>query len=201
MFWRSPFAYGASGTWYNSDGSLYSPYQLVLPEPSWMKGGNDGFVESGTRQVATAPSALERAEFLLRYGEEDRAADAYREHLASTPNDHAAERGLAMVLLEQGKTEEAVALLVMAYQNQPTLARQAINTDILPGGVMDHRRRFNRVMTYANRVKTSSGYFAASVLAQSEGRGDIARRLLEKANAAGLDKKIADEMNLALPAK
>lgn len=47
-------------------------------------------------------------------------------------------------------------------------------------------------------MKTGSSYFAASVLAQSEGRFDVAFKMLDRAIAAGLDKKVADEMKVGI---
>lgn len=141
---------------------------------------------------------LEAAELALRIGNTDEALKQLKLHLKKDPDDAGAERLMALALLDDRKVEKAVAVLLHAYTKQPSLARDAIDPSALSGGEMNHRQRFNRVMTYANRTKLSSALLAASILAQSEERYDVATKLLDRAVAEGLDKKVADEMTMAL---
>ena len=119
-------------------------------------------------------------------------------HLKDSPDDAGVERLLAMALIDDRKVDQGVAVLLHAYSKQPQLAADAIEPRMLSGGELEHRRRFSVVMDYANRVKTGASYFAASVIAQSEGRFDIAGRMLDKAIATGLDKKVAEEMKVGI---
>ncbi len=141
---------------------------------------------------------LEKAEIALKTGDAGEAAKQLKLHLKESPDDAGVERLLAMALLDDRKVDQGVAVLLHAYTKQPQLASDALDPRILSGGELEHRHRFSLVMDYANRVKTGSSYFAASVLAQSEGRFDIASKMLDRAIAAGLDKKVADEMKVGI---
>ncbi len=141
---------------------------------------------------------LEKAEISLKSGDSADAVKQLKLHLKDSPDDAGVERLLAMALIDDRKVDQGVAVLLHAYMKQPQLAGDPVEPRMLSGGELEHRRRFTQVMDYANRVKTGSSYFAAAALAQSEGRFDTAKKMLDRAIATGLDKKVAEEMRVAI---
>ncbi|MBY0311365.1 MAG: tetratricopeptide repeat protein [Phycisphaerales bacterium] len=202
---RAGYRYGRhqSPYWYYTNGwywpGYWTSYQTIGPERVYTP---DPRLLASSGQPVQQPqrelTLVERAEWSLYTGDADRAVDRLEAHLAAEPDDAGAKRLLGVALLEQRKTEQAVAVVMQAYLDQPMLARTPIETEILAGGEMTHRARFTKVMAMANRTKTASAYFVACVLAQSEGRLDIAKKLLKKAEEAGLAKSVLDEMRLAI---
>lgn len=198
--YRSYFSAYEDWDRYNNQpcGYYTSPYMIV---------GSDQSYVVDPRLTATTDAAgvqireltpLEKAEIDLRTGDAADAVRQLKQHLKTDPDDAAVERLLAMALLDDRKVEQGVAVLAHAYLKQPRLANDAIDPSMLSGGEVRHRARFSAVMDYASRVKTGSAYLAASVLAQSEGRFEVAQKLLDKAVDAGLDKKIAEELKVAI---
>lgn len=150
------------------------------------------------QQPARELTALEKADLTLQFGSPAQAADMFRAYLAKNPDDAPAMRSLAIALLDDRRVDQSIAMLAMAYQHRPQLAMSPIDPDFLSGDDTRHRARFNTIMAQANRTKTSSAFFAAAVIAQSEGRLNVAQRLLDRATAAGLDKTVAAEMKMVL---
>lgn len=202
--WSAPRTVSYTGTTLgNPNAAIYgynNPYLVV---------GADRSVLVDQRPLAAPPGApareltpLERAEFALRTGDAAEAVKQIKAHLKTAPDDAGVERLLAIALLDDRKTDQAVAVLLHAYTKQPQLARDPLDPRAVGAGAdADHHRRFTRVMEYANRLKTGGAFFAASVLAQSEGRLDVAKKVLDRAIAEGLDTRVADEMTLALTNK
>ena len=143
-------------------------------------------------------SPLEKAEIAIKSGDASEASKQLKLHLRESPDDAGVERLLAIALIDDRKVDQGVAVLLHAYTKQPQLAVDALEPRTLSGGELELRHRFSVVMDYANRVKTGAAYFAASVLAQSEGRFDVAGKMLDKAIAMGLDKKVAEEMKVGI---
>ena len=173
-----------------------NPYMIV---------GGDGAYVLDPRMSSPAPDApvrqltpLEKAEIALKSGDASDAVKQFKLHLKDSPDDAGVERLLALALIDDRKVDQGVAVLVHAYTKQPHMAQDAIEPRLLSGGELDHRHRFSVVMEYATRVKTGGAYFAASVLAQSEGRFDTAKKMLDRAIATGLDKRVAEEMKVAI---
>lgn len=195
---RHSYGYGYGGWYWPGNWTSYDtvgPERVFTPDPKLLAPSGQPAAQPTQQHELTL---VELAEYSLSIGDAVRAADQLEAHLASEPDDSGAKRLLGVALLEQRKVEQAVAVLVQAYMDQPMLARTPIETEILAGGEMTHRARFTRLMDFANRTKTASAYFAACVLAQSEGRADVAKKLLKKAADAGLSKGVVDEMRLAL---
>ena len=181
---------------YRNNPCSYNPYMIV---------GGDAAYVIDPRLTSAAPdmpvrelTPLEKAELALKGGDAADAVKQFKLHLRESPDDAGVERMLAIALIDDRKVDQGVAVLIHAYMKQPHLAQDALEPRTLSGGDLDHRHRFTQVMDYASRVKTGSSYFAAAVLAQSEGRFDTAKRMLERAIATGLDKKVAEEMKVAL---
>lgn len=194
---RSPYSYYPYGWYWPGYWNSYQtvgPERVYTPDPRLLAPGGQAAPQQPEREL----TLVERAEWSLYSGDAERAIDRLEAHLAAEPDDAGAKRLLGVALLEHRKPEQAVAVMMQAYLDQPMLARTPIETGILPGGEMTHRARFTKVMAMATRTKTSTNYFVACVLAQSEGRLDVAKKLLKKAEEAGLAKSVLDEMRLAI---
>ncbi len=144
-------------------------------------------------QPAREPTPLEKADAMLMYGDSKGAIDAYRRYLDAVPDDAPVMRSLAVALLDQKRFDEAVAVLAMAYEKQPRLARTPIDPALF-GDAAGLRRRLNAAVTYANRVNSGSAWLLVAALMQCEGREDVALRIVERARAAGLADPIAVQM-------
>lgn len=151
-------------------------------------------------QIQEAPemTALERGELRLRTGDAVGADSALREHLKANPTDAKGLRTLGLALLEQRKVSEAIAVVMAAYTLDPTLAQAPIAPGTIPGDASDLRARFTQVVEIANRQKSASPAFVAAVLAQAEGRKEVALRMLNRATEQGLSAKLGDAMRHAL---
>ncbi|HVU62848.1 MAG TPA: hypothetical protein VHC70_02635, partial [Phycisphaerales bacterium] len=197
--YTSGWGYGYYGPSY-----YYDPYALVgaqqnfIVDPRLLTGQQPAPAPSAQAVVTRPATPLEIGEYALRTGDAAEAIKQFKLHLKKNPDDASVERLMAMALLDDRKVEQAVAVLLHAYTKQPSLARDPIDPQSLSGYAMQEQQRFSRVMSYANRTKLGSAFFTACVLAQAEERFDVAKRLIDRATAEGLDKKVGDEMTMAL---
>lgn len=196
------------GSWYNT-WWWYDRPSVVYGGP-WY--GTDPFVTSGQTAASTALATgalatqtqpreltpIELADLYWQEGRLDQSAAQFNEYLRSAPDDTDAMRYLAVLMIDQKRIEEGVAMLAMAYSKTPSLASRPLPASELPGGLNQMRKRVNTLSAHANRVKTGSAWLAMAVLVQSEGREEIARLLTERAGAAGLDETVKNEMLSAL---
>ncbi|MGE3323577.1 MAG: hypothetical protein AB7K52_15115 [Phycisphaerales bacterium] len=134
-------------------------------------------------------SDVERGHLALERGDAGDAIGFYSTHLAAHDSDADAMRWLATALLLNSKPAEGVAMMIMAYQTDPALAGSPLIASRF-GGDAALNARFVAAVGYANSTRGSSAYFTASVLAQALEKPLVARRLLEKARAAGLDRAV-----------
>lgn len=153
--------------------------------------------ESAQRAAPTLTTMQQAAE-ALQNGDAAAAASLFQQRLHENENDALAQRGLALALLEQRKIDQAIAVLGQTYVKYPWLSGMPIQASSLPGGERDLRSRFNTIMTYANRAGTASSLLSAAVIAQAEDRADVALKLVDRAQAAGLEPKVAAAMRTAL---
>lgn len=179
---------GYTGVWYGDgiygrydtttryrDGLKVSGYDFGTPPPVV------GQAPSSEQGVPAAPMTLvETADAALAAGQWGIAARLYQKHLQTSKDDHLAERSLAIALLGNRETAQAVAVMAMAYTQEPGLAAIPIDLDTVGEGPLKFRELFNAASTYANRVKTGSAWLTAGVLAQAEGRDDVAKRVLAR---------------------
>jgi hypothetical protein len=207
---------GAYGSW-GAAYPLYYDYGYgywhapVLGTLAVVNGTTDPFVSGGS--AASAPSAVppamdesvlpavERGHLALQRG---RAADAvgfYKAHLAVFESDGAALRWLAVALLDDGQPAEAAAVMMLAYSTDLMLATVPMSASgFCPsdGGLPE---RVARAVANANASKTGSAFLLAAVLAQADERPAVARRLVERARAVGLNKAIDAALSSALQAR
>lgn len=203
--WNDCYYPGYSSWWYPYYGySSYSystPLVYGQPDPYVIYGVNPAAVyaaalqaqSSQAAQPAREPTALERADALLMYGDSKAAVEAYRKYLEDVPDDAAAMRSLAIGLLGVRRFDEAVAVMAMAYEKQPRLARTPIDPALFgdSGGL---RRQLNSAVAYANRVNSGSAWLLVAALMQAEGREDVALRMVVRAREAGLAEPVANEL-------
>ncbi len=106
-------------------------------------------------------------------------------------------RWLGLAYLMDRKPQEAAALIAAAYSGDPTLASRPIPDDALVD-----REEFRRARTmasrYANQMNSASGWLTLVVLLQAEGKNDLARTNLKKAQAVQLETPVARAIESAL---
>ncbi len=196
-----PLYYGYSDDYYY--GPVYGRTVLVDPDP---------FVTGASPQPAipappappldeTRLPALERGHLALEREQPADAVNFYRAHLAVQPSDGEAMRWLAVALQSSGQPATGVAMMALAYQTDPSLAVVPMAATHFPEADEGVRQRFLAAVAYANSAKGSSAYLTAAVLAQAEGRVDVARRLVARAKAAGHDRAVIRELEAALAKK
>jgi hypothetical protein len=163
------------------------------------------YVTQGQSPQAQAPAApvrelttIEKAQAALQSGAASEAVNLFREHLRTAPEDTASMRLLAVALLDDRRLEEAAAVMALAYEREPTLARVSLDTAVLPGGAEGLRRRVVSASIYANRVETAAAWTLLVTLMQAEGRDAVARATLQKARAKGLSPTVVAEFDSAL---
>ncbi|MBX9738016.1 MAG: hypothetical protein K2X32_13930 [Phycisphaerales bacterium] len=153
-----------------------------------------------TPQQPIIISAFDRGVLAIRESEFEASANALREHLRAFPRDVVAMRLLALALIGQREPAEGVALLVMAYQLDPTLAYRPVSVEFETAS--DSRSALSRVsefaVSFAQKQGTSSSWLAAVVTLQGLDRKAPAARLLKRAEDNGLEARIADELRKAL---
>ncbi len=182
---------------------LTTPTQTPAPAPT-------NATPSPSPQIVPAPtgptgqpivlSAFDRAVLSIRDGELDESANALREHLRAFPRDVVAMRLLALAHIGQRQNAEGVALIVMAYQLDPTLAYRPVSVEF--DNADDPRGPLARIsesaLAFAQKQGTSSSWLAAIVTLQGLDRKEPALRLVKRAEDNGLEARIADELRKAL---
>lgn len=184
------FVYWGLNNWYWSRGG----------EPvGWYGGAVDPALTGYTPRPAPAPepqeplSNRELGDAALRANRADWAAVAYREHLKENPGDAEVKRLLGVALIARRAMNEGVALVALAYREDPTLAERPLADDLL-GDRLRLRSLIDRASGHARRVNTASSWLAMAALVQAQGKPDVAAKLVERARAQGLDATVADRL-------
>lgn len=137
----------------------------------------------------------------LRAGQDAAAIDALADHLAANPRDIRARRAMGLALMGAGRTAEGAGVLMAAYQSDPTLAYVPIEASQVHQGEIGLRSRMVAAMELAGNQRSAEVFFAAAVLAQAEGRIDVARRVLDSAEQAGAEAGAVRELRKVLERK
>ncbi|MBC7835800.1 MAG: hypothetical protein H7Y88_11975 [Phycisphaerales bacterium] len=190
------------GNGYYSYNDYLSPYQYAYGVPQ--------YVDASLMAPSTIPAqppvylppepetAIERGTLALSGGDGEQAVKELRRHLKDDPTDGPAMRLLALALLETGNVEESVAVMVMAYETEPSLAWEAIDGANAGWSNSDVRDRVESAVAYAHRTKTGSAWLSVALLMQAEGRDGLALKMLERASELGLSVRIAGELEKSL---
>lgn len=141
-------------------------------------------------QPVTPPEAIDIARVALVLGNLDSAEEQYRIHLNEHPDDSAALREFALVMFEADRVDDGFAALRKAYRDQPELAIKPLDLGQFGFDGPRTRRLMAKVSPVANNLKTSSGWLALTALLQWQGKDRAAIRMLEKAEAMGLESEI-----------
>lgn len=165
----------------------------------------DSFVAFGNPPAPPAPvvdpeeglAVPERAAKRLREGRPDDAIVLLRSHTEAHPEEMEAARTLAVALLDARRTKEGVAVMALVYERHPELARTPIDAYAV-GPRREMRDLLVRVVQYGHRVNSMSAWLTAAVLMQAEGRPDPALRMLDRADALGLDPELSKALRIAL---
>jgi len=206
-YWFPQSAYFPGTTYVSSipAGYRYRDYSLTQPVFVTDEGYIDASMSPTGPQYVPAPvapprelTATERAQRALLSNQPDAAVTILREHVRTNPDDAEAVRQLAVAMLEAGEPAQAVAVMAMAYDKDPTLASRPLAAPLVYSDPQALRRALNRAVTFANRVNTSSSWLLVATLMQAEGRLDAAKRMLDRATALGLDERIGAPMRQAL---
>ena len=132
------------------------------------------------------PTPIEVAWAAMAAGHADDATSAFVEHLNSEPGDGEALRGFGFSLLLGGDAALAAGPVRTAYAMAPHLGMTPPSEADF-GGRAEVRKLVVRAVRYGHEVGSASAWLVAAVLAQAEGRMDVAERFLGWAEAAGLE--------------
>ena len=178
----SPTIYGSYLS-VNEPSVMVDPQLVAAPEPE-------------AEPVVYATEA-ERGEALLRAGEARRAAIVLRDYLNSNPHDARAMRSMGLAMIATNQVRDGIAVVGLAYQNDPALAADAVELDTF-GTAANLRKVLERVSVYANRANMPSAWLTLAALMQAENRNHLASRMVERARSAGLEQEVAAQMLAAL---
>lgn len=194
-------ARGWSGLDRNSVSCYFGVCGVVYSQVSDPYSKSVDLVKGSAAQDVPALPPLEQADILMRLGRADKAEPLLRSQLSSDGLNASVQRMLGLSLLDQRRYSEAAAEIYAAYFTNPQLASSPVDPAWMVGGPMEHRNRFLAMQDHANRTRSVASLFAAVVLAQSDGRPEVARRLLDRASKMGLDTQIEGSMRKALARK
>ncbi len=131
------------------------------------------------------------------------AVEPLLKHLAVHPSDVVGKRLLGVAMLETGRINEGIAMILSAYADDPRLALSPF--DIEASGLNQTRVRslVSRATQQANSTKQGMAWLTVVMLMQAESatdhaRLDLAEKCLAKAKDHDLDATIAGWMETAL---
>lgn len=169
-------------------------------------GMKDAFVSGGDQPAGFLGVAsdnlaeIDKAEIAMKQGEWRLAVKNYRDHIELAPSDADAVRMMGVALVLDGAVGEGVMSIALGLERDPSLGKSPIPTSAFEREY-DLRHATSLVMNYAARARTKEAYLASSMLKFSEGAKDVARRMLDRAAAAGLSAEIEAPLREALTKK
>jgi hypothetical protein len=152
----------------------------VLPLPPQQGLGGATSLEAGTAAAMA--------------GDYSQAVTHLRAHVREHPEDARAARLLAISLLADGRPDDAASVLRGAYRQDARLAVEPLVPADAGLGTREVRDLVSRAVLQANRDQSASSWLVVAVLMQSEGRGELARAMLERSKAQGLEATIAEAL-------
>ncbi len=196
IYWRYPYGYGYGRGSYVSVVGDSSGYGGNVGVGTPVRGGGalgGGVTQEQLDEIAALPGN-ERAYRLMMLGMVKDAVAVLREYLRQSPEDMKAMRMLGLGLVQQGRLDEAVATLSLAYYTEPGLAGQVVEPIELGLTTRGVRQGLRKAVGHANKVQTGSAWLLVGVLMQVEGREGVARRMIQRAAERGLESSVADAM-------
>ncbi len=147
------------------------------------------------------PTVLERARLAMAARAWEDAIGLYEEALdperGGNAEDHSAMRELGFALGTAGRLEQAASVVRLAYEQDPTLAARPVDVT-WDGDGWWLRGLTRRAVREATEVPTGTNWLLVAVLMQADGRNDHALRMLERAEAAGLEGEVLSAMRAAV---
>jgi tetratricopeptide (TPR) repeat protein len=196
------YGYGYGYGWYPPGNTYYRSGQSMANSTSgWGTLSQPNAGSSATQapaKPAEPPTAIEVARVSMALGNLDSAEEQYRKHLKENPGDSQALREFALVMFDAERPEEGFAAMRKAYRDDPELASKLLNLRAYGFDGPRIRRLMGKISPAANRIKSSSGWLALAVVLQGQGKDRAARRMLDKAEALGLDAEIVTALRAKL---
>jgi len=149
-------------------------------------------------RVPEPPTSLELGTLLLRAERPDEAAVELRKHLKDQPGDTEAMRTLAIALMEDRQLDDAAGVMRLAYRTDPKLGQDPMSARNLGYTAREFRELVTQMVEHAHRTESASAWMTVAALMQTEGRDELAKAMLERAMASGLEAEIADSLRLGL---
>lgn len=189
-FFFSPWWYDySSGREYNTIYGFYQPADPNVASTTTTSSPSTPAAEPKTVQMTGRDLGV----LYLSAGDPKSAVSELRKWVRDHADDAEALRMLGVALLENAQVSDGASSMALAYHSDPSLAAKPIPPELF---MTEKRLRddVRKASIYANRVRSSASWLAVAVLMQSEGRGDAARSMIEKAKAAGLEAPVADRL-------
>ncbi len=196
------YGYGYGYGWYPPGNTYYRSGQSVANATSgWGRLSQPNTSSAATQapaQPVEPPTAIEVARVSLALGNLESAEEQYRKHLKENPDDSQALREFALVMFDAERPEEGFAAMRKAYRDDPELASKPMNLRAYGFDGPRIRRLMGKVSPAANSIKSSSGWLSLAVVLQGQDKARAARRMLDKAEALGLDIEIVTALRTKL---
>lgn len=188
---------------YNPPPGAVAP-RFLTQEPSNPPAPSDADVDPATEMPIQRSIAenVERGLYAILVADPAAAVEPLRAHTTDNPEDYDALRLLGLALLERGDAVDATAVIRLAYTRDPSLASRPIGEPLYPrAGRL--RALVTRAVRHANSRNSASAWLTAAMLVQAEsatnpGRLPVARKMIERAAAAGLDPTVTAAMQARL---
>lgn len=149
-------------------------------------------------QADPDPAPLDLAIIALDAGHPEVAIPHVREHLMVTPDDMEVRRLLAICLILDKDLPQGLAELAGAYAQDPGLASAPVDIGKFKIRRAALTEATSRLIGYSKRGNSPLGYFGAAVIQQARGETAAARKMIELATQAGLDRDVTIAMAGAL---
>jgi len=139
----------------------------------------------------------EKVEVLVQSDAAGEADELLEAHLnEGNEEDATATRMLGLLRMAQGSIREGCVLVERAYRLDPGLARDEAWVPVRSGS--ERRRLVGRVVRWGHDEESGQAWLAVMVLMQADGKVDGARRMLDRAEEAGLEAGVVDAFREAL---
>ena len=184
------------------DSPVYASDEVPYSPPTAAASSEPGLPAPASATELAGSTGRELGDTYMKLGDVDSAVRVYTRHTSLHPGDVLAVRALGFAYVDLGQTGKGVELVERAYRIDPTLAQRPFDRELLrdPESLTSALDRATVLAAQQEGKPGAAGaYLAIAVLMQADGRDEPARNALDKAKAAGLAAKVAQEMQAALP--
>lgn len=148
------------------------------------------------RSIPSDP--LQKAHFLTDQNYTHYALPWYEQHLTANPEDHDARVRYGLALLDEGKAAKGIEEIYAAYVSSDHVAGRSLTNDVAQWNPSRVRKALCLAVKLSHSTDDSACWLTASVLAEAEGRSDLARKMLARAESAGLKDTLAERISLVI---